>query len=68
MLRLHQAWREGELPAEMILQIHDELVFEADERDADRAARTVKEIMEGVGNLRIPLQVEVKIGRNWGEI
>ncbi len=68
MLRLHQAWREGDLPAEMILQIHDELVFEADERDTDRAARVVKEIMEGVGNLRVPLRVEVKTGRNWGEI
>jgi len=68
MLRLHQAWREGELPAEMILQIHDELVFEADERDADRATRMVKEIMEGVGDLRVSLRVEVKTGRNWGEI
>ncbi len=68
MLRLHKAWREGELPAEMILQIHDELVFEVDERDADRAALTVKEIMEGVGDLRVSLGVEVKTGRNWGEI
>jgi len=62
------AWRAGRLPAEMILQIHDELVFEADERDADRAARTVKEIMEGVGDLRVPLGVEVKTGQHWGEI
>jgi len=68
MLRLHQAWREGELPAEMILQIHDELVFETDERDAYRATRMVKEIMEGVGDLRVSLRVEVKTGRNWGEI
>jgi DNA polymerase-1 len=68
MLRLHGAWRAGELPAEMILQIHDELVFEADERDADRAGQAVKEIMEGVGELRVPLGVEVKIGPNWSEI
>lgn len=68
MLRLHAAWRAGELPAEMILQIHDELVFEADEQDADRAAREVKAIMERVADLRVPLAVEVKTGRDWAEI
>lgn len=68
MLRLHGAWRDGDLPAEIILQIHDELVFEVDERDADRAAGTVKEIMEGVGELRVPLAVAVKTGRHWGEL
>ncbi|MFH1609348.1 MAG: DNA polymerase I [Candidatus Bipolaricaulota bacterium] len=68
MLRLHEAWRDGRLPAEMILQIHDELVFEVDERDAERAARVVREIMEGVWNLAAPLKVDVKIGHNWGEI
>ncbi len=52
----------------MILQIHDELVFEVDERDADRAAGVVREIMEGVGDLRVPLRVDVTAGRNWGEI
>ncbi|HAZ27073.1 TPA: DNA polymerase I, partial [Candidatus Acetothermia bacterium] len=68
MLRLHEAWRRGELAVEMVLQIHDELVFEVAEPDAARAARRVKEIMEGVGGLRVPLAVDVKTGRNWGEI
>ncbi len=68
MLRLHAAWQVGDLPAEMIIQIHDELVFEVDERDADRAAGVVREIMEGVGDLRVPLRVDVTAGRNWGEI
>ncbi|MBC7080613.1 MAG: hypothetical protein H5T42_09185, partial [Methanothrix sp.] len=57
-----------DLPAEMILQIHDELVFEADEGDADRAVQAVKGVMEGVADLRVPLAVEVTIGRHWGEI
>lgn len=68
MLRLHAAWRAGELPAEMILQIHDELVFEADENDADRAAGVIKEVMERVADLRVSLAVDVTIGRHWGEI
>lgn len=68
MLRLHRAWRAGKLPAEMILQIHDELVFEAPEKDAEEAGRLIQELMEGVWALRVPLKVEVKVGRNWGEI
>ncbi len=68
MLRLHAAWRDGDLPAEMILQIHDELVFECDEEDADRAAQTVKGIMERVADLRVPLAVDVTVGRTWSEI
>lgn len=52
----------------MIFAIHDELVFEADEGDADRAVQAVKGVMEGVADLRVPLAVEVTIGRHWGEI
>ena len=68
MLRLHRAWEAGDLRAEMVLQIHDELVFEVDEGEAARAAETVRELMEGVYPLRVPLRVETTIGRNWGEI
>lgn len=68
MLRLHRAWKEGKLPAAMILQVHDELVFEVEESQAERAAGLIQELMEGVYELRVPLKVDVKIGRNWGEI
>ena len=68
MLRIHRAWKEGKLPAEMILQIHDELVFEVEEGEAERAGNMIRELMEGVWELRVPLKVEVKVGRNWSEI
>lgn len=68
MLRIHRAWKEGKLPAEMILQIHDELVFEVAEDEAEQAGKRIRELMEGVGELRVPLKVDVKIGRNWSEI
>ncbi|MEW6217601.1 MAG: DNA polymerase, partial [Candidatus Bipolaricaulota bacterium] len=68
MLRLHAAWRAGELPAEMILQIHDELVFEVEAGKADQTSGVVRQIMEGVGDLTVRLKADVKIGRNWGEI
>ncbi|MCR4391455.1 MAG: DNA polymerase I [Candidatus Acetothermia bacterium] len=68
MLRLHEAWRERDLAAEMILQIHDELVFEVDEAEAAGAAERVKRLMEGVWELKAPLKVDVKSGKSWGEL
>jgi DNA polymerase I len=51
----------------MILQIHDELLFETPEEQATRLAYQVKNIMEGVFTLNIPLIVNISIGKNWGE-
>lgn len=68
MLRLHRLWQEGRLPADMILQIHDELIFEVDQDTAEEAATLVREAMEGVWELRVPLKVDVKLGSNWGEL
>ncbi len=53
---------------ETIFPIRGELVFEGDERDADRAAQQVKEVMERVAGFRVPLAVDVTSGRHWGEI
>jgi len=68
MIRLYERIERGELPAQMLLQIHDELIFEADERAAERCVPVIRRVMEGVLELRVPLKVDVKIGRNWGEI
>ncbi|MBI4137746.1 MAG: DNA polymerase I [Candidatus Sungbacteria bacterium] len=51
----------------MLLQVHDELVFEIDEQTRERAAREIRYVMEHVVRLRVPLSVDVKIGKNWGE-
>jgi DNA polymerase-1 len=55
------------LPARMILQVHDELVFEAAESARERVGERVRELMEGVLALRVPLVVDVGAGRNWRE-
>jgi DNA polymerase-1 len=55
------------LPARMILTVHDELLFEAPDADADDAAALVKERMERAFPLSVPLDVDVGIGRNWTE-
>ena len=49
----------------MVLQVHDELVFEVAEHDHDPAGGLVKREMEGVGELRVPLVVSIGAGKNW---
>ena len=53
--------------ARMLLQVHDELVIEAPEGEADTLVPNIKSLMEGAATLSIPLTVEVGIARNWGQ-
>lgn len=52
----------------MALQIHDELLFEVPERDAEKFAGDIKTVMENVYKISVPLVVDVKIGDNWEEV
>jgi DNA polymerase I len=52
----------------MILQVHDELLLEVPEDEMLRATRLVKEVMEGVSELRVPLLVDTKVGPNWRDM
>jgi DNA polymerase I len=52
----------------MILQIHDELLFEVPEGEAERFAKDLKGVMEEVYKLSVPLTADVKVGDNWGEV
>ena len=54
--------------AKMILQVHDELVFEVPEKDVKEVAKFVTEAMCSVMKLRAPIEVEVLTGDNWGEL
>ncbi len=58
--------REG-LAAHLLLQVHDELIVEVEAGQRERVARAVKEEMEGVFALSVPLLVETSFGRNWAE-
>ena len=59
---------EKELPsAALILQVHDELIVECDEKDSELACRILKEEMESAANLAVPLTVEANFGTNWLE-
>ena len=51
----------------MLLQVHDELLFEVLEKEVKKAEKLIREIMEGVMTLRVPLRVDVGVGKNWAE-
>ena len=65
MVRLHRALRSERMAARLLLQVHDELVIEAPAAEVERAAGLVREHMEGVAELKVPLVVEVGVGDNW---
>ncbi len=68
MLRIDEELLAPGAPrARMILQVHDELVFEVAPADADRLAERVVDCMQGVAQLRVPLEVNVGRGANWRE-
>jgi DNA polymerase I len=52
----------------MLLQVHDEIILEVKENIAEEVAKKVKEIMENVYTLKVPLVANIKVGDNWGEI
>ncbi len=66
MIRLPNALKAAGLGAKMLLQVHDELIFEVKADEAEATAALVKSVMEGVVTLSIPLTCEAGIGQNWG--
>lgn len=58
----------SEYNAKMLLQVHDELVFEVREEYAAEMAKQVKKIMENVAQFQVPIVAEIKIGDDWGEM
>ena len=65
MVRVDAALRERGLRSRMLLQVHDELVFETDEEELPELAALVKELMETALPLDVPLEVDLKVGPNW---
>ncbi|NGX60581.1 MAG: DNA polymerase I [Chlamydiae bacterium] len=67
MLRIDCEMEKRKLKSLMILQIHDELIFEVPDEEIDTLLPLVKQAMEGVYTLKVPLVVDVAIGKNWAE-
>ncbi|MFL2769724.1 MAG: DNA polymerase I [Rhodospirillaceae bacterium] len=67
MIRLPNALGRAGLKARMLLQVHDELIFEVPNKEVDDTVALVKRIMEGAANLDVPLVVDAGVGPNWAE-
>jgi DNA polymerase I len=68
MIRIDAAIREQKLDSRMTLQVHDELVFDIPEKELDRMRTLVREEMENVHSLHVPLLVEIGVGPNWRDL
>jgi DNA polymerase I len=68
MLKIPPALKAAGLKARMLLQVHDELVFEVPKEQVKETARLVQEIMANAYPLSIPLSTEARYGPNWGEM
>ena len=65
MIRVYDRLKAEGLPAKLILQVHDELIVEAEEAYAQKTAEILKEEMESCVKLAVPLTADVKIGKTW---
>jgi DNA polymerase I len=67
MIELDRRLAKG-YESRMILQVHDELLFEGPEKEIPRMTKLAKEVMEGIYKLRVPLAVDTKVGPNWRDM
>ena len=67
MVRIQEALKSASLDARMILQVHDELVFDVPKSEVEAVTALVRQHMEGAVELAVPLEVEVETGAHWLE-
>jgi DNA polymerase-1 len=68
MINIPPRMKKSGLSANMLLQVHDELVFECLENELTEMASLVQQEMENAFTISIPLKTEAKFGKNWGEM
>ncbi|HHU88857.1 MAG: DNA polymerase I [Sphaerochaetaceae bacterium] len=68
MLRVSKAFKKSTLRSSLLLQVHDELIFEVIQEEMLEVQTLVKKEMEGAYTLSIPLKVNMEVGRSWGEM
>jgi DNA polymerase-1 len=67
MVKVPDVLNKAGLKAKMLVQVHDELIFEVPEKEVEQTGKIVKEIMEKAAYLDVPLVVDVGVGDNWAE-
>ena len=68
MIKISESFKKKKFKSKLLLQIHDELIFEIYKRELEEAKSIVKEFMEHSLALSVPLQVNLKTGYNWAEL
>ena len=68
MIKLNLELRSQKLETKMLLQVHDELVFEVPDDEVEKIKPVIKDLMENTFKLSVPVVVEIKIGQNWGQM
>jgi DNA polymerase-1 len=68
MIDVTRLLAERGLKTRLLLQVHDELIFEAPRAEADKAAGLIRQAMEGAARLEAPLRVSLETGQSWGEL
>ena len=67
MIRIHSLFAREQVESRMLLQVHDELVFEAPPQEVDYISSLVRREMQEAAQLSVPLVVDLGIGSNWLE-
>ena len=67
MIDVYYRLQEENINAKLILQVHDELIIECDEKSTEKAKEILKDSMENVYSLNLPLKVDINEGRSWYE-
>jgi DNA polymerase-1 len=68
MIKIHDQLPQISPKSKMILQVHDELVFEVPEKEIEKVGTFVQKVMENVYKFQCPIKAEVESGANWGEL
>jgi DNA polymerase-1 len=68
MIDLYREMERRNLKSEMLLQIHDELLFEVSEQEVEEMKSLVNELMPRAFELRVPVKIDIKLGKNWAEM
>ena len=68
MINLYREMNQRQLKSKMVLQVHDELIFEVPEQELELMSQIVPEVMSTALELSVPIKVDIKTGNNWGEM
>ena len=67
MVEIYKEFKTRNLKSKMLIQVHDELVFNVLDNELDEVKEIVRDIMENTYKLEVPLKVDIEIGNNWYE-